>query len=205
VLWFSAGDIAWFLATCALVAGGVWITAPWGVVAAMAIATGVAALGVAQIMAWGRRATGLSAADHGGRIGRSWLAMPGWVKLWLTALNLVFLAAPLVLPWPQAGIILLGWAATGPLLAAFAVAQGGLTRHMGIAHLVVWVPLLIWLATGPVATGPVGQGYVAVFIAMVTLCLLLDLYDLARWVGGDRAIIGAAAISPTDAAASRPV
>jgi type VI protein secretion system component VasK len=119
------------------------------------------------------------------------MGLPVWVKLWLTLLNLVFLAAPACLPWPQAGIVLLAYAATGPLLLAFAVWSGGLTRVMGLAHLIAWVPLLVWLMLRwPSMAGPGATPYLVVLTVVVLVCLVLDLWDLWRWARGDRAVIG---------------
>lgn len=48
VLYFSGGDIAWVVATVALIAGGLWITTPGGIAAALIVAAGVGAMGVLQ-------------------------------------------------------------------------------------------------------------------------------------------------------------
>lgn len=48
VLYFSGGDLAWVIATLALIAGGVWINRPGGIASALLVAAGVGALGVLQ-------------------------------------------------------------------------------------------------------------------------------------------------------------
>lgn len=48
VLYFAGGDIAWVVATLALIASGVWITTPAGIVASLIVAAGVGAMGVSQ-------------------------------------------------------------------------------------------------------------------------------------------------------------
>lgn len=189
ILWFSIGDLAWWAATLGLLAAGIWITSPMGVVAAAIVALVVAGLGVTQLFLLGRHRSGLSAQAHLRRIGRSWWSLPTWVKAWLFALNALFLASPAVLPWAEARVVLIAYAASGPLLAGFAAFDGGLSRAMGIGHLVPWSPLLVWLATGiAVGDGP-GSGFAQVLLVATAACLALDLADIVRWLRGERAIM----------------
>lgn len=192
VLWFSLGDLAWWLATAGLIATGRWITSAPGIAAALAVGLGVAALGCAQLLLIGASAAGQTPREHLGRVLRSWLALPRWVKLWLVALNLVFLAAPLILPWPAAGAVLTAYLASGPLLIAFAFSSGGMTRIMGLGHLVPWTPLLVWLLCWSAGASGPASIYALVLAGATALCLALDLYDLARWARGARGVIGAA-------------
>lgn len=191
ILWFSIGDLAWWLASLVLIALGVWITTPLGIALAITIATVVAALGVTQLLLLGMERSGLTPGAHWRQIGRSWLALPGWVKTWLFALNIIFLLSPLFLPWWIASVVLLGYIASGPLLLAFAVHNGGLTRVMGIGHLVPWLPLMAWLLVVAMPTlTATSLVYLWLLVAMTALCLLLDVYDLSRWARGDRLIMG---------------
>jgi len=48
VLFFCAGDLGWVAATVALIGAGVWISAPAGQAAALAVAAAVGAMGLAQ-------------------------------------------------------------------------------------------------------------------------------------------------------------
>lgn len=192
VVWFSLGDLVWWLATTILVSTGIWITSPQGQVGAMVVAMAAAALGVMQLASFSAIRQGLTASDQLKRIGRSWLALPLWVKLWLLVLNAVFLAAPFVLAWSEAKVVLLAYAASGPLLFAFAVWDTGLTRRMGLAHLLPWVPLLWWLVTKLSASSQwtADTSYLLLLAVAVLICLALDIYDLGRWVRGDRGVIG---------------
>jgi len=196
VTWFALGDMAWWLASMGLIAAGVWVTSAPGIALALLVAAGVAGLGTAQLFLLGREMSGLTASGHWRRIGRSWLSLPGWVKAWLFLLNAVFLAAPAFVPWGAASVVLIGYVASGPLLLGFAVHAGGLTRAMGIGHLLPWGPLLVWLALQAgmfdgllMQTRPVQFAYVWLLGVTVTACLAFDLYDLARWLRGDRAIL----------------
>lgn len=189
VLWFATGDLVWWLATIALVASGQWITTPFGQVAALAVGAGVAGLGVAQMFALGRETTGLTTSGLWRRLGQSWSAMPLWVKLWLFALNGVFLAALAFWPAPLAGMTLLAYVASGPFLLGMAALQGGLIRALGLAHLATYTPLLLWLLPQAGVGGPEAI-YALVLSAALAICLGFDLWDLVRYLRGDRAPLG---------------
>lgn len=193
ILWFSLGDLAWWLLTLGFVAAGVWITTVPGIAAALGVALAVAALGVTQLALVGMERTGLKPTGHWGRVGRSLLVLPLRVKIWLMALNGVFIASPAVLPWSEASVILTAYVASGPLVLAFAAFEGGLNRAMGIGHLVPWAPMLVWLTAWITEPGPdpLELGYATLLAAMTGLCLGLDIYDLSRWYRGDRDILSA--------------
>lgn len=130
----------------------------------------------------------------------SWLSMKQWVKSWLLFLNGVFLAAFAFLADPAATWILLAYAMSGPLLVWVMIAQRGLTRLLGIAHLVPWVPLLGYITlrlcsnvAGPVVTlavDPLFAGYLYLLVVCVAVCLSLDVWDLVRYRRGERYVLG---------------
>ncbi|MDQ3511698.1 MAG: hypothetical protein M3414_08480 [Pseudomonadota bacterium] len=191
IVWFSLGDLAWWLATLGLIASGIWITTSVGIALALVVALCVAGLGCAQLFLLGIESSGLTPREHWRRIGWSWLSLPLWVKVWLFALNAVFLLSPTFLPWKIAGVVLIAYLASGPLLLGFAVFEGGLTRAMGLGHLVPWTPMLVWLVAW-IAVGEVDGptvGYAAMLAAVTVICLAFDVYDLWRWGRGDRGII----------------
>lgn len=221
VLYFSAGDIAWFVATLALLGGGVLVTTAAGQLAALVMGVGVLGMGMTQ--AWllaeatgsGRpgddeaeRESDLLPAGYSrlGAIGASWMAMKLWVKVWLFALNGIFLAAIAFWPEPAAKLTLAAYVATGPLLFAYMAVQRGLTRVLGVAHLAPWVPLAGYLVmrltgegAGPRVTFGDAPGlfvYVLALLGMVGVCLAFDVYDVIRWFRGERYRLG----SPTAAA-----
>jgi|GEM_PF-926778 len=190
ILWFSMGDMAWWLATLTLVAADVWITTPTGIALALLAALCVASLGLSQLLHLGRDRSGLLGRAHWKRIGHSWLSLPLWVKIWLFSLNAAFLLSPVCLPWEAARIVLIAYVASGPLLGVFAVFEGGLTRAMGIAHLVPWVPMLVWLTIwiGTSQVHGLALGYAVLLASLTAVCLGFDVYDLWRWVRGEREI-----------------
>jgi hypothetical protein len=145
------------------------------------------------------------------RIGRSWLGMKTWVKVWLFVLNGVFLTAFAFSRDPIAFWTLAAYVASGPLLLAMMRAQGGLTRLLGVAHLVPWLPLVAYLGArlGTAAAGPrivpaADPGlfaYVVVLLASVGVCLAFDVWDVVRWMRGERFVLGSRAAH--EAGASR--
>jgi hypothetical protein len=145
-------------------------------------------------------------------IAQSWLALKTWVKLWLGLLNAVFLLAPLVRPAPLVRWTLLAYVASGVLLLLIMVPQRGLTRLLGVGHLIPWSPLLVYLGVrlsssvaGPQITrgaNPTLFAYAWVLLVMVGVCLALDLRDVIRYVRGERYIMGSEAA--VRAGASKP-
>ena len=82
---------------------------------------------------------------------------------------------------------------------AFAVFEGGLTRAMGLASLVPWVPMLVWLTIwiGSFEAHGLALGYAALLASTTTVCLAFDVYDLWRWVRAEREIrSGSTTVTP---------
>lgn len=134
------------------------------------------------------------------RVGRSWLALKTWVKAWLFLLNLVFLGSILFLHDPAGWWTLIAYLAAGPLLLGMMRYQRGLTRLLGLAHLVPWIPLVVYLSlrlstrlAGPRLTpgeDPVLFTYVLLVLVTVGVCLAFDAYDVVRWIRGERFVMG---------------
>lgn len=190
VLWFSAGDLLWGLLTALLLASNLWITTPSGHSAAAVVALGVSAVGLAQLWQIGRAEAGMGAGAYWRQMGQSWLAMPLWVKLWLFFLNGVFLAGFAFDPFVR--VVGIAYIASGPALLALVFRQGGLTRATGLGHLVVWLPLFVWLSVWLLQTGGSSAEtlYAAVLWGSLVVCLGFDLYDLRRWAKGERSVLG---------------
>jgi len=133
-------------------------------------------------------------------IAASWLSMKRWVKNWLFFLNGVFIAAFAFLEDPAAIGILLAYVASGPLLGWFMVRQRGLTRLLGVAHLVPWVPLFVYIVlrlsselAGPTvtfSTEPIFAAYLYLLLACLVGCLSLDAWDVVRYIRGERYVLG---------------
>ncbi|MEP1768734.1 MAG: hypothetical protein ABJJ53_19110 [Sulfitobacter sp.] len=188
VIWFSLGDFLWWLASFGLIAAHIWITTPWGIFATVVVAVMVGALGVVQLWILGLRAHGNTVKEHFSAIGASWMALPLWVMVWLVMLNATFLAAFAFLPDRIGEVTLLAYVATAPLLAGQVGHDAGLRRILGLAHLVPWVPLLIWLVLVPPATP-----YTLLLTGVLAICLAFDVNDLRLFLKGDRKVLGAGA------------
>jgi len=185
ILYFSMGDLAWWLASVFLIAANNWVTTPAGAIATFGIAFGVAALGVVQLWMIAIQTKRHSNTEHWVAIKNSYRSMPKWVFIWLCLLNIYFLMVVTFWPDRLAVVVLLGYVATGPLLAAQIAFDGGLRRILGLAHLVPWVPLLIWLIMG------FSQSFYAIgLIILLALCLGFDVFDVWRFWRGDRSPFG---------------
>jgi hypothetical protein len=140
------------------------------------------------------------------------MALKMWVKTWLFFLNGLFLGAILFLPEPTARLTLTAYVASGPLLAATMIWQRGLTRLLGIAHLIPWLPFVAYLflsltsdTAGPMISWdaePTLHSYLVYLLVATVICLVLDVYDTWRWWRGERFRFGAR--SPATARASIP-
>jgi hypothetical protein len=189
VIWFSLGDFSWWLATLGLIVANVWITTPLGIAMAVIVATGVAGLGVAQLWILGLQLHGHTSKEHLKAFATSWMACPLWVKIWLIFLNGVFLAAFAFLPSRTAEVALVAYFATAPLLAGQIGYDGGLRRILALAHLVPWIPLLVWLVIAAH-----GTSYATLLTLTVAICLAFDINDLWLFIKGDRTVLGASSL-----------
>lgn len=231
VLYFSAGDVVWFLGSVALVGANCFVTTVGGQVSTILVAIGVLSLGLAQI--WllaeiksaGRPEHSAPEAVQNDfvplKLGRaqaiivSWVSMKRWIKIWLFALNGLFLAATMFLYDPAANLILAAYVASGALLASIVIWQRGLTRLLGFGHLLPWLPLVAYLglrlgteAAGPRISpdvSPVLFGYISTLLIALVVCLVLDAHDCWRWWRGERYRLGSknAAIAGASARAAQ--
>lgn len=207
VYYFSTGDLLWVTVTLALVASNSLLTTPASVAVSLAVAAFVGTVGVLQLWALSRERTPAPADDHlpdhlpvTSAIIASWLSMKRWVKYWLFVVNAVFLLALVFWPDPFARFTLAAYVSSGPWLVGIMVHQRGLTRLLGMAHLIPWIPLVTYVAlrltsgvVGPQLSREAmpGQWTYAVFLlAIVGTCLAIDIVDVWRWYGGERYRLG---------------
>jgi hypothetical protein len=189
VLWFSAGDLLWWLASVLLVAFPWWVTTTRGQIAALSVASGVAFLGLAQLWVLALEERGIAAGQFWASLVAGWLRLELWVRLWLVILNLVFVVG-LFLP-AFARTVSLSYVASGPLLLGLVFLQGGFSKATGIGHLLAWVPLAVWLGDklSSVPMAGIEPAYGLILAAALAICLCFDIYDLFRWLRGDRQIL----------------
>lgn len=116
------------------------------------------------------------------------LGLPGPWRLWVGLLMLVNGVAPLLfLPAIESWAVLLAML-LGAVLQMAIFGARGFVRLLGAGHLVVWVPLLIWLALRLPAIEPgVFRTWVLAVIVIDAISLIIDLVDVIRYARGDRA------------------
>lgn len=120
-------------------------------------------------------------------------AQPLWVNIWVNWLLVSAFALPLVLLiWPQSRLI-------GIVTALASVVAGtgvgwmfdamGYVKLLGLPHLVIWGPLLVWLIAqvrrGHLPVWP--QRILWVIVASIAVSLVFDVVDVLRYMLGARA------------------
>ncbi len=130
----------------------------------------------------------------------SWLSLKMWIKVWLFGLNGIFLGALAFLDTPEARWVLLAYLACIPLLVGLMIKQRGLTRLLGIAHLLPWLPLLAYLllrltssqlgARLTYQSAPMLVSYLWLLTVYLVICLAFDGWDVRRYWRGERYVFG---------------
>ncbi len=217
VYYFSTSDQIWFLASLALLMMTDWVSTPIGVWVTVVVAIMVSVIGLAQLWTYSE-ATKSGVPNSKGcsttadrhlmpenlsrlkSIGLSWLGIKTWIKVWLIILNAVFLTAFLFLPSKLSQVILVAYAASLPLMLSFIIVQRGLTRLLGLGHLVPWTPLLAYtflrLFTNNAGSQISAQENLELFLfsaallVFVMVCLAFDIYGLVRWGQGQHGRLG---------------
>lgn len=130
---------------------------------------------------------------------RSWKAMKTWVMAWLWYLNGIYWIGFVHLDRPEGRWAVVAYLAVGPMIALMLMSQRGLTRLWGLIHL-PWAPFAIWLglrlytdALGPAVSLADGWFFLAwlhLLFWSTLVCLVFDVVDVARWLTGERYVIG---------------
>jgi hypothetical protein len=124
--------------------------------------------------------------------------LPDAVRLWVLWLTIVMVAAPLILlVWSETRV---AGAVVGLANLAVAASMNGLyaaagfVRLLGLPHVLIWTPLLVWgLARLRGPAPPLPRAALAAFLASIAVSLVFDYVDVARWLLGERAPMTAAA------------
>lgn len=134
-------------------------------------------------------------------IAASWMSLKTWVKVWLFLLNFIYLAAFLFLEkGPVISWVLITYFLTGPFLLSIMIPERGLSRVLGLGHIVPWTPLVLYISARLFAPGVLGAEplivqssyylYLLSLLVMTVICLAFDYYDVYRWLRGERYIMG---------------
>lgn len=114
--------------------------------------------------------------------------MPLFWRLWVGLLILANGVAPLFFLDSLEARVTLGAFALGAGIQMAIFRVRGFVRLLGVGHLVVWIPLLVWLAPRLAAAGvddPFGA-WLAALTAVNGVSLLIDAVDVVRYALGDR-------------------
>lgn len=115
-----------------------------------------------------------------------------WIQIWvgwIAVINLATLAALLIKPATRRFGIAVGVAfLANYLLMNWLYGQFGYVRLLGLSHILIWVPLLLYLILalrGDALTGWVRR-LTQAFVITLCASLVFDIADVARWVMGER-------------------
>jgi hypothetical protein len=111
---------------------------------------------------------------------------PFWLQAWIYWLIFVNTASVLFVRRAEGRFVLLAWIASivtmGRLFESF-----GYTRILGLAHVIWWTPLVIWLFGRRAGFGEGAFGGWARWLLLTNaVSLAIDYVDVARWALGER-------------------
>lgn len=114
-------------------------------------------------------------------------AQPAPLSYWLNWMGFVNLLLPLAFVWRhwEARIVILVFLANAVFMALL-YEQMGYGKHLGLAHVVFWTPLVLWLVTrfdAIRAQSALFAVYVLVLIATNTISLGIDYADVIEAFG----------------------
>ncbi|MEZ5967467.1 MAG: hypothetical protein R3C00_00165 [Hyphomonas sp.] len=115
---------------------------------------------------------------------------PQWVQVWLDIMMVVLLGLSAVFSFVR---VEARWVLAGFLLGAVAMlglySQIGYSRLLGLAHVIFWTPVLIYLlrrrAKWRLKETWSGK-WIALAAIVMTVSLAFDYSDVARWLLGER-------------------
>lgn len=120
------------------------------------------------------------------------LAMPIHVQLWLAWLLLVTVVTPLFLLSHRQARVLLYWQVGNALFGLTLWSAVGLVRLLSLSHLLFWIPAVVYLLRHRLQEKRTWFGtWVDIAIASMSVSLVIDVVELARYALGERGLIGA--------------
>jgi hypothetical protein len=124
-------------------------------------------------------------------IWRSYRALPGWVQIWVAGILVPVNSASIFFVGQPNGWLLASLA-IGAMLPNlyFIIVERGFSKAMALSHLLIWVPLVVWLFVWLPAEAPAGGFglYLWLLLGVDVISLAFDIPDGWRWWRGDRDI-----------------
>ncbi len=119
-------------------------------------------------------------------------AQPAWVGIWLNVLLFgAFILPVSLLIWKQTrltAVITVIASIIGAVSTAWLFGQMGYVKLLGLPHIIVWTPLVIYLyrqqARGDMPVWP--RRIIWVVMTTILISLAFDYTDVARYVLGER-------------------
>src|SRR5262245_61696111 len=120
---------------------------------------------------------------------------PLWLRAWLVVLSSVFVAALFFVLRREAGswrirlepiAILASFLASAAAMNAL-YAQVGYVRLLGLAHLVFWTPVYVWILyrRRAIPGTSLFERYLSAYLLVAGTSLVIDAIDVVRYLAGD--------------------
>ena len=117
---------------------------------------------------------------------------PAWVQIWVTIMGLVIAVSVVAMlihaPTRRDAVIVAVAMAATVAAMQWLYAKVGYVRLLGIVHVVIWTPLVIYLwrrLSDPRIASPFRQ-LICLFLATLIVSLAFDYADVARYLLGER-------------------
>lgn len=111
---------------------------------------------------------------------------PAWLQIWVFWMVAVNLGSLFFLKHREARWALGAFVGAAILMETL-LAWNGYNRLLGLAHLVFWTPLVIWLwRRRPRWPDGLAGKWVALLLLTNTASLVVDFVDVIRYLAGDR-------------------
>ena len=115
------------------------------------------------------------------------LREPFWLRVWIFWLVFMNCASVLFVRRAEGRATLVAWLASLATMALL-YEHFGYERILGLAHLIWWTPLVVWLFRRRAGFGEAGfGGWARLLLLSNAASLVVDAVDLCRWALGDTA------------------
>lgn len=115
---------------------------------------------------------------------------PAYINHWVTWLFFVAVISPLFFAiWVKEARILVVAQVANAIVGSLIVMQFGPVRLLGLAHVICWTPAvyLVWNSMNKRPWTSFVGIWLRIVVATMIISLVIDYYDVARWLLGDRA------------------